>query len=429
MVPAPLPAPAYLAAAGNSGKMAGGKSRMRYRILETLYGPGIRPGDWTVEQGAVEEADGLRIAASPRAELWRDDYPHGGGGDVEVSVSLFVERLAASGSVVVHFNRSPRKEPSSERGFRVELSGEAGVRELRAMEGGESLASVAWEGSSAEIEHVLTLATLGEEYEIRYGETVVAAGRMHSPFVDNEGWLEIEATHARLRLTRVRESAIGHDAPVPSWSRKELLYRESWEPGDMEDRWVVNAEGDHARPLAGSGGCVFRHMSNCLLRRPFEGPVAVDYVARPLEAQGYSAGVTDAIFLWMADVSAADVQEGDLADYLEVRTREGKAGLDILVPHPLYWVDFGGSNNTTTRLRKNPSRHLMRQYTDPARLLEPGHVYRISTVQIHGFVEFWVDGSPMIRVFDPHPLTRGHAGVRAFCSDLELRDLQVWRIE
>jgi hypothetical protein len=135
----------------------------------------------------------------------------------------------------------------------------------------------------------------------------------------------------------------------------------------------------------------------------------------------YTAGVTDAIFIWMLDKS-----DGALFEYLRGLP---DAGLGNLMPLNFYWVDFGGTNNVTTRLRKNPHRHMVRQFTDRARLLARGRSYRITLVQNGSFVEFWVDGKPWVRTHDPYALASGHIGFRAYIADLKVQDLKVWRIK
>lgn len=98
-----------------------------------------------------------------------------------------------------------------------------------------------------------------------------------------------------------------------------------------------------------------------------------------------------------------------------------------------YWVDYGGTNNMTSRLRRNPRRHLIRQYTDRGRLLNPGRTldnrpYRVSFSQVEGFVEYRIDDSVVFSAFDPEPYTSGHVGVRAFCAPVEIRGLDVWSV-
>jgi hypothetical protein len=325
--------------------------------------------------------------------------------------------MESGGSVTVSFNARPRAAEA--RGFRIVITQERLTASLR----DEELASTPPGRLDASTEHRLALATMGESYALWYDRELIAEGTMPPPFVDNEGWVAVTAEGATARITSFTESAIAPRGAFPSWRRASLLYRDPVSPQGFSRNWICNTEGSHAEPVLRPGQYTFRRMSNCLLRQRFQGPLAVDYRARPVPTDRFPAGVTDAIFIWMADHP-----DGELESFLNKQSRAGDASLKMLLPLPFYWVDFGGSNNVTTRLRKNPYRHMMRQYTDRSRLLRRNHTYDITVVQNGKTIEFWVDGSRMIQVYDPHPLTEGHVGVRAFCADLELTSLAVWRI-
>jgi rhamnogalacturonan endolyase len=162
-------------------------------------------------------------------------------------------------------------------------------------------------------------------------------------------------------------------------------------------------------------------MGNSILKQRLEAPLAVEFIARPEPSEKHTAGISDAIFIWMIDKPG-----GDLFDHMQSLP---DAALTHYLPLPLYWVDFGGTNNVTTRFRKNPGRHLIRQFTDRARLLDRNRSYSITIVQNNAIAEFWVDGECWIQTCDPNPLTSGYIGFRAFVADLTVRDLKIWRIE
>lgn len=390
---------------------------MDYRIVESYYGPGIRFSDWRPEDGNAESAGGLlHLLGRERASVIRSDYLYGGGGDVELALACDFDRLGEQGCFTAHFNESPKHES---RGFRFVLNRGRMAVYLR----GEQIA----EARAAECDpgcvHQLRLATVAESYAVYCNGECLAEGEMAPPFIDNEGRVKLIAHDADVRLLSFEESFIAHPIAVPPWRRGELLYEESFSEESLRDRWVCDCSTPETGPTVVDGGYVFRHMCNCVLKQRYEGPLAVDYVATPVPTDRFSAGITDAIFIWMLDKP-----EGDLIPYLNAKSEAGQAGLDVLLPLSLYWVDFGGSNNVTTRLRKNPGRHLIRQFTDSPRLLERNRTYHITAVQNGHFVEFWGDGEPMIQFYDPHPLTTGHVGVRAYCADLALKELKVWRI-
>jgi len=390
---------------------------MEYRVTENYYGPDIRFNDWRVEEGKTVSAGGvLHLLGGEQAIAVRSDYLYGGGGDVELRLSLNFDRLGQGGSFTAHFNHSPKDESH---GFRAVLDADKVTVHLR----NELVGQVASAGCGPTCEHEFSLVTLGESYAVHYNGECVAQGDLAPPFTDNEGTVKLSAERADVRLLSFQENFIAHNVEIPPWQRGELLYQESFGAASFGRNWICNHSGSGAGPEFADRSFLFRMMCNCLLRERFAGPIAVDYVARPVPTDRFCAGITDAIFIWMLDRP-----EGDLFGYLESKTEAGEAGLNILLPIPLYWVDLGGSNNVTTRLRKNPGRHMVRQFTDRPRLLERDRTYAVTVVANGHFIEFWVDGQPMVQFYDPHPLTAGHVGVRAFCADLEISGLKVWSL-
>jgi hypothetical protein len=271
--------------------------------------------------------------------------------------------------------------------------------------------------------HELRMATLSAEYGIWFDGDLITAGEMEWPYIHNEGWVVFLLSEAYVRILEFEENFIVHKKEIPAWHRQSLLYEETFTSESIAKNWIVNANNLSAGIQRRRNDIVFRKMSNCFLRKKFKAPVAFDCTITPVPTDEFTAGITDAIILWMAGKP-----DGDLISYLDEQTSRQQSQLSVIVPLNLYWVDFGGNNNTTTRLRKNPYRHMIRQFTDKKRLLQRSRSFDITAAQNNGFVEFLVDGQPWIRSFDPHALEAGHIGFRAFCSDLELHSLKVWSI-
>ncbi len=381
---------------------------MDYRIVERCYGPDIRFNDWRADGGELISAGGtLLILADEALTVTRSDYTHGGGGDVELMLVYNLERIEEGGSFTAHFNR--RRDGGG--GFRVTFdpTGTTLCYKDRTLYTGPG-PSVA-----REVTHTLKLITLAESYAIHLDGLCLAEGTMDPSVADNEGWMALEARSAGIRLLRFEESFISHDVDYPAWERSDLLYEEPFGAKSFSENWVCNGE----QPEIRSDSFTFRHMGNGILKERFGAPIAVDSVATPVPTDRFTAGVTDAIFIWMIDKPDSDLFEfmGTLPD----------AALSHYIPIPLYWVDLGGTNNVTTRFRRNPGRHLIRQFTDRPRLLDRDRTYRTSTVQNGNISEFWVDGKRWIQAYDPDPITSGHIGFRAYVADLTIRDLKVWR--
>lgn len=388
---------------------------MKYRVLETYYGPEIRFNDWKPIDGRKERAGGMiHLYADPTARLQRDNYPFGGGGDVELTLALSFDQFGPASRLTIHFNdRKRTKEPE---GFRVTLDHEQIRAYLREKQVGQRPTG------SIDRQRVLTvrLATLAESYAIWIDDEVLSEGRMPPPFTDNEGELFIELEQAHLRLISFTENFIAADCDVPSWERKELLYEEEFGKQSFAENWFCNKGEPGSGVEIADGAFIFRHMSNSFVKQRFDGPIAMDCVATPVPTEEKSAGITDAIVIWMID------EPGD--DLLASLGKLENASLLNLMHLPFYWVDFGGSNNVTTRMRRNPHRHMIRQFTDRRRLLERDRTYRITAVQMDHFVEFWVDGERWIAAHDPKPYRTGHVGFRAYNADLKVERLQVWRV-
>ena len=388
---------------------------MKYRVLETCYGPEIRFNDWKAVAGRKERAGGMiHLYAEPTAKLQRDNYPFGGGGDVELTLVVSFDRFDPTSRLTIHFNDRKRTEESE--GFRVTLDHEQIRAYLRGKQVGQHPTG------SIDGRRVLTvrLATLAESYVIWIDDEVLSEGRMAPPFTDNEGELFIELEQAHLRLISFTENFIAADLDVPTWGRKELLYEEEFGEQSFAANWFCNKGKPGSGVEIADGAFVFRHMSNSFVKQRFNGPVAMDCTITPVPSERHSAGITDAIVIWMIDKP-----DSDFFGFLE---KLESASLLNLMPLPFYWVDFGGSNNVTTRMRRNPHRHMIRQFTDRKRLLERDRTYRITAVQMDHFVEFWVDGERWIATHDPAPYRSGLVGFRAYNADLKVERLQVWRV-
>ncbi|MDP6775641.1 MAG: DUF6250 domain-containing protein [Candidatus Latescibacteria bacterium] len=382
---------------------------MDYRIIERCYGPDIRRNDWAAEGTDLISAGGdLLILAEGDATVTRSDYTHGGGGDVEVQLTFNFERLGDGGSFTVHFNRSREGDG----GFRVTMDCQGVTVRYR----DRTLSTGDAPSTTRESSHTLKLATLADAFRIHLDGRCLAEGKMDPPGIDNEGWMALEVHNAGVRLLEFEESFIAHEMDDSEWERSDLLYDERFGQKSFRENWVCNGE----EPEVSASSFTFRHMGNSILRERFESPIAVDCVATPVLTDRFTARVTDAIFIWMIDRP-----DGDLFEFMRSLP---DAALTHYIPIPLYWVDFGGTNNVTTRFRRNPGRRLIRQFTDRPRLLDRNRAYRITTVQNDSISEFWVDGKRWIQYHDPDPITAGYIGFRAYVADLTVQDLKVWRI-
>jgi len=94
---------------------------MKYRLIETCYGPDIHYNDWVMEEGRKERAGGMvHIFADPRARARRACYAFGAGGDVAIELTFSFDRFPEDGRLAVVVNDRKRTRNNQE-GFCIVL--------------------------------------------------------------------------------------------------------------------------------------------------------------------------------------------------------------------------------------------------------------------------------------------------------------------
>ena len=88
----------------------------------------------------------------------------------------------------------------------------------------------------------------------------------------------------------------------------------------------------------------------------------------------------------------------------------------------LYYVGYGGNDNTTTRFRKYHGKFygddesrikpLLQEYTDENHLLKPNKWYNIVITVQNGISSFSVNGEELFRLEDKNPYEKGYFGIR-----------------
>lgn len=421
-------APASLAGAN------GDPDVMNYQVLETYYGPEVRFKDWQVTSGELltdhtfretrgawrpggegvnalfSAGGGLQVFTTEKATVTRSDLIFGGGGDVELSLLFELERMGEDGEFTIRFHDA-RAGGDGSKGISVFIDREG----IALLHRGELVHEEARKMSLGQ-PYFIALATLANGFRLDFEGDTLFTGSFPVDGQDNEGWTHFDLTDAGVRIHQFTEKLIVADQPFSSWEREELLYEEEFGNSSFQDNWILNGEAPDVTDTA----FTFQPMSNVILNRHFEGPVAVDIEATPVPTPDHSAGITDAIFIWMMSHP-----EEDLADYMRGLP---DAERQHYLPLSFYWMDFGGTNNVTTRFRRSPGLRMIRQFTDSARLMDRDRSYRVTLVQNEDAVEFWIDGQPWIRARDPEALTSGYIGHRAFNSQLKISSLKIWRI-
>lgn len=200
----------------------------------------------------------------------------------------------------------------------------------------------------------------------------------------------------------------------------ELLYRADFSK-PLSEAWVVEQQPG-GTVTTENGTLLIDDQAGCTvwLKQPFEAPVIIKFKAE-IESAGR---VSDLNCFWMA-TDPANLPDLFHADH----TRDGR--FFTYDPLQLYYVGYGGNENSTTRFRRyagtgarplDPAHDL----SAPEFMLRGDHVYEVTLIAAAGRAQYWRDGELIFDFADPKPLTRGWFGFRTVKSRYRVHSLEVW---
>ena len=186
-------------------------------------------------------------------------------------------------------------------------------------------------------------------------------------------------------------------------------------------QWVIEQQPGGTVKIA-DGRLIIADQAGCTVwfKPRLTAPVVITYTVRMSSA----ARVSDLNCFWMASdparpddlFAASHARTGKFATYDTLRT---------------YYVGYGGNANTTTRFRRydgTGARPLAPDHdlAGAEYLLKPDHAYRIMLIATAaGRVQYVRDGTVILDVRDPAPLTSGWFGFRTVLSQMEISDFRV----
>jgi hypothetical protein len=194
------------------------------------------------------------------------------------------------------------------------------------------------------------------------------------------------------------------------------------QPGSMERRGTVTAKDGVLDIDVPAGVTVW-------FRQELDGPVMIQYEATVISAGGPNDRVSDLNSFWMATDPAApeDIfahpRAGKFADYNSLR---------------MYYVGLGGNGNTTTRFRRYIGDAVERPLLPendlsvaehPDKGIVANKTQTVTLVADGALIQYWRDGVKIFEMTDPEPYTKGWFGIRTTKNHMQVRNLQVVRLE
>jgi rhamnogalacturonan endolyase len=156
------------------------------------------------------------------------------------------------------------------------------------------------------------------------------------------------------------------------------------------------------------------------LNKKLSGNIRIEYTRKVLVDSGRNDLLSDLNTYWMA----TDPKNNHLF------TRNGV--LEKYDSLQMYYVGMGGYTNKTTRFRKyqgNGERTLLKEYNDPAHLLQANRSYTI-TIEVKGStVSYSVNGEIYFEYYDPSVLKQGYFGFRSTKSRQAIDQIKIYQLD
>ena len=145
------------------------------------------------------------------------------------------------------------------------------------------------------------------------------------------------------------------------------------------------------------------------------GNIIITYEATVVDSGGANDRVSDLNVFWMAidpDSPNLFTRDGKFTSYNNLN---------------LYYVGYGGNNNTTTRFRKyyDRTKPVIKEYLDKDHLLGGNKKYYIKIICDDGTTSYAVDNELLFELKDRTPLVSGYFGIRAFKTHLRINNFKV----
>jgi hypothetical protein len=99
----------------------------------------------------------------------------------------------------------------------------------------------------------------------------------------------------------------------------------------------------------------------------------------------------------------------------------------------LYYVGFGGHNNTRTRMRKYDVSGeipppVLKEYTDPDHLIIPNKTNLIQIVCLGSTITYSINGEEVFSLEDDKPYEEGYFGFRTVDSHIRIESFKVYSL-
>ncbi len=203
---------------------------------------------------------------------------------------------------------------------------------------------------------------------------------------------------------------------------KELLLEEDFCPASAR-HWIVETDAAAGQTLVSFDQGRLDAQSTAgytvWLKQEFSGNYGIEYTVDFILDGAAHERLSDLNCFW----SASDPQQPD--DFFHSSAKRGTFA--SYNPLQLYYLGYGGNDNTTTRFRKYCGRHkdVITEYTDKKHLLTPGCSYQMRLEMSGDSVRFFVNGEQIVHYQDQQRYPKGYFAFRSIRSHVQISQLRV----
>lgn len=209
--------------------------------------------------------------------------------------------------------------------------------------------------------------------------------------------------------------------------KAKLLYSDDFNK-DLS-KWIPQFEKDSSYVALKNGKLEINSKRGCTVwyDQNLEAPLMIEYDAVMVDKGGKYDRVSDLNCFWMA---SDPVNPNDF--YVNIKNQKG--GLGDYNYLKLYYVGFGGRNNSTTRLRRYPgdgTRPMLPEHDlqEPKYLIQGGNVVNhIKIINYKGVVQYYRNNQLIFNFYDTEPLTSGYFGIRTTINHMTVDNFKVYSL-
>lgn len=219
----------------------------------------------------------------------------------------------------------------------------------------------------------------------------------------------------------------GQNDDVP-YQIGEILYEGSFDGTEPTD-WVVEAEDDIDLADCFRDGVLIMNVPGGITvwnTTKFRGDVMFEFEATVVQAGGDNDRVSDLNCFWMAT-------DPESPDDFFARSAWRNGIFWRYYSLNLYYVGYGGHDNTKTRMRRYdtglpPPPPVIQEYTDAEQLISPNKKNRIRIVSSGPRVMYFFNENKLFDFVDERPYKEGYFGFRTTNSHIRIEDFKVYTV-